>query len=196
MGKHFYSGKLSNGQNIENGGRARKFHDDESGYLRPYLMFDVVGEEDKKNNSIVNEMEIICLEEILGRLMEFPEFLKEIGSIGIITPYLAHKLAIEHRVVNPIRNVLLDNEVVVDCATVDEFQGSERDIIVFSCVRSNGQKNIGFLNDRARINVAITRAKYALWIIGNATFLQEADAMWKALVDDVLERDLLVMQFR
>merc|ERR1719499_426904 len=121
--------------------------------------------------------------------------LQEIESIGIITPYMAHKVALENRVVDPMRKYLKEHGVSVEVNTVDEFQGSERDLIIFSCVRSNGKKNIGFLSDTRRINVAITRAKYALWIIGNATFLQEANATWKSLIDDVLDRDLLELEF-
>lgn len=53
--------------------------------------------------------------------------------------------------------------------TVDSFQGQERDIIIMSCVRSNG---IGFLSDRQRLCVALTRAKHSLILCGNFTAFQ------------------------
>jgi superfamily I DNA and/or RNA helicase len=55
--------------------------------------------------------------------------------------------------------------------TIDSFQGQEKDLILISTVRSNDRKQIGFLMDERRINVSITRAKYAMVIIGNGDTL-------------------------
>ena len=57
--------------------------------------------------------------------------------------------------------------------TVDSFQGKQMDIIIMSCVRATtGGGGIGFVNDVRRLNVAITRAKLALWILGSRATLQ------------------------
>ena len=56
----------------------------------------------------------------------------------------------------------------MDINTVDAFQGREKDIIIFNCVRANNNSNIGFLNDMRRLNVAITRSKNLLIVIGTA----------------------------
>ena len=59
----------------------------------------------------------------------------------------------------------------VEVNTVDGFQGSEKDVIIISCVRSGGN-SIGFLKDSERLNVALTRARKSLVIIGNFKFLK------------------------
>ncbi|EKX44634.1 hypothetical protein GUITHDRAFT_59672, partial [Guillardia theta CCMP2712] len=58
--------------------------------------------------------------------------------------------------------------------TVDSFQGSESDVVLCSCVRSNGGGGCGFLADRRRLNVALTRAKKLLIVVGSASTLKRS----------------------
>lgn len=67
----------------------------------------------------------------------------------------------------------------IKVATVDGFQGQEREVIIFSTVRSNEQKKLGFLSDQRRMNVALTRAKRGLIVIGNRKTLS-SDGKWKS----------------
>lgn len=91
----------------------------------------------------------------------------------------------------------LHSSINPQVSTVDGFQGREVDIVLFSCVRApsansgGGGGGIGFLSDRRRMNVAITRARRSLVVLGNARRLA-SDATWRALVDDAAHRDRLV----
>ncbi len=80
-------------------------------------------------------------------------------DIGIITPYEDQ--------VERLRNLLKDFEGV-EISTVDAFQGREKEVIIISLVRSNRESKIGFLKDVRRLNVALTRAKRKLIVIGNS----------------------------
>jgi ATP-dependent RNA/DNA helicase IGHMBP2 len=90
-------------------------------------------------------------------------------TLGIITPYSAqvdylHKLCEASDILNEIHQFISIN-------TVDAFQGQERDIIAISFVRSNDKGEVGFLSDIRRTNVAMTRAKKRLIMIGDSATL-------------------------
>ena len=92
-------------------------------------------------------------------------FLNENLDIGIISPYRAQTQYLRHLLKHTPFFRLVRKLISVN--TVDGFQGQERDIIVVSMVRSNEKGQIGFLRDLRRMNVAITRARMKLLIIGN-----------------------------
>uniref|UniRef100_A0AAY5KHP1 Senataxin n=1 Tax=Esox lucius TaxID=8010 RepID=A0AAY5KHP1_ESOLU len=80
----------------------------------------------------------------------------------------------------------------VEVDTVDGFQGREMDCIIVSCVRaSHEQGNIGFLGNRQRLNVTITRAKCSLFILGHLRTLRENNE-WGALIKDAATRDVII----
>lgn len=110
--------------------------------------------------------------------------LEERIDFGIITPYRAQvqylrRLLRRDKELKPFRTLLTVN-------TVDGFQGQERDVIIISLVRSNDKGNIGFLTDLRRMNVAITRARMKLIILGDADTLCK-HPFYKALYKYVLE---------
>lgn len=72
----------------------------------------------------------------------------------------------------------------MEIETIDSFQGRQKDVIILSCVRASSGSSVGFVADVRRMNVAITRAKRALWVLGNLSTLQ-ANATWAALIQYV-----------
>lgn len=105
-------------------------------------------------------------------------------SLGVITPYQAQKTAI----VEQLQENFPQGAATVDVNTVDGFQGQERDVIVLSCVRAHHPRGcIGFVADARRLNVAITRARKALFICGHLDSLKDTEE-WRALISDAHER--------
>jgi len=101
------------------------------------------------------------------------------SSIGILTPYLSQLNLIISNVdkyLSPSKNEYGENSRRVDVATIDGFQGREKEIIIFSTVRT---QSVGFLADWRRLNVALTRAKCGLIVIGSRKCLSN-DKNWKA----------------
>nr|XP_048333039.1 uncharacterized protein LOC107434514 isoform X2 [Ziziphus jujuba var. spinosa] len=72
--------------------------------------------------------------------------------------------------------------------TIDGFQGGEEDVIIMSTVRCNGNGSVGFLSNSQRANAGLTRARYCLWILGNAETLIRSGSIWNKLVLDAKKR--------
>ena len=129
----------------------------------------------KDSKSIVNEIEA----EIAVRIAD--DYLNDgvnEEDIGIISPY-ADQVKI------------IQENTPIEVKTVDGFQGREKEIIIISTVRSNDNGNIGFLSDLRRLNVAITRAKRKLIIIGNIDTLI-TNPTYERLIKFCEEENLLV----
>jgi superfamily I DNA and/or RNA helicase len=98
--------------------------------------------------------------------LEYSGKIKSLKNIGIISPYSAQVSVLK----DIMQNKQFADYVVSRTAvnTVDSFQGQERDVIYISLVRSNSEGNIGFLSDIRRMNVAMTRARKKLVVIGDS----------------------------
>jgi len=98
------------------------------------------------------------------------------SQIGVITPYEGQRsyVATYMQLHGSLKKELYKE---VEVASVDAFQGREKDYIILSCVRSNDHQGIGFLNDPRRLNVALTRAKYGTVILGNPKVLSKVSSI-------------------
>ena len=111
------------------------------------------------------------------------------GKIGIITPYKEQKRCISKELVYRFGPSILQ---AIEVSTVDGYQGQEKEVIIFSCVRT-GEKSrgIGFLNDSRRLNVAITRAKCSLFLLGKSSVLLQ-NPLWNSLITDAKGRGMFI----
>ena len=127
---------------------------------------ELVGETYGRINRAEAQLTIDTLQQYFERLGRH-HVLDERLDVGIISPYRAQvqylrRLLRKSSYFKPLRHLISVN-------TVDGFQGQERDIIVISLVRNNDEGQIGFLRDLRRMNVAITRARMKLFIMGDST---------------------------
>lgn len=162
---NFYKGNLETGGSIMERAPLRGCHT-----LVPYQVFDIhEGQESKDPGGsgkllIYNTAEATFVVELCRSLI-----LRNIAetSIGIITPYA--------RQVQHIKDLFRDSNLSrVEVGTVDGYQGREKDVIIFSSVRANPNGDVGFLSVRQRLNVSLTRAKYALYVVCNASTLRKS----------------------
>jgi superfamily I DNA and/or RNA helicase len=136
------------------------------------------------------------------------------SNIGIISPYIAQTRIIRDLITShpEIRQRIISNLGAgrarelerIEVKTVDGFEGREKQVIVFSTVRNNERGEIGFLADRRRLNVGLTRAKRALFLVGSAKTLaaakrtsenpvKGADDVWTKYVHWLEKQNLIVV---
>ena len=143
---------------------------------KPLLWIDTskcdFNEQLNRSQSRMNQEEAKLLMKTLMdyvKMIGMERMLHDEVDFGIISPYkaqvrLLRRYVRNNRMLKPLRKNIAVN-------TVDGFQGQERDVIVMSLVRDNARGDIGFLNDLRRMNVAITRARKKLIVLGNADTL-------------------------
>lgn len=144
---------------------------------------EFVGESYGRINKAEAELSVGKLKDYIQKIGK-ERFLDERIDIGLISPYKAQVQYLRGLIrrdafFKPYRQAITVN-------TVDGFQGQERDVIIISLVRANEEGNIGFLNDLRRMNVAMTRARMKLVIMGDASTLTK-HAFYRKLFDYITE---------
>lgn len=142
--------------------------------LQAILFIDTAGADYEESfvesrKSYINQKEAITIHRLVDHLLT--EGLPQ-DAIGVIAPYRTQ--------VEQLKNLILQNSIEIN--TVDSFQGREKDCIIISLTRSNASQNIGFLAEERRLNVAITRARKKLILIGDSSTLIK-HTIFKELLD-------------
>ncbi|XP_039137511.1 DNA polymerase alpha-associated DNA helicase A isoform X2 [Dioscorea cayenensis subsp. rotundata] len=182
----FYNNQISDGPNVVDKKHTRCFLP--GSMFGPYSFINIeFGNEvaDNLAHSKKNLVEVAVISDIISRLSSECVRTTQRVSVGIICPYTAQVSAIQEKL-GKVYNGHRFFSVRVN--SVDGFQGSEEDIIIFSAVRSNSSGTVGFLYNHQRTNVALTRARHCLWVLGNAPTLSSSGTIWSKLVRDAKYR--------
>ncbi|CDO92256.1 unnamed protein product [Kluyveromyces dobzhanskii CBS 2104] len=185
----FYKGKLRDGSSVQEVNK-REWHNKYP--FGPYKFFDIVTGKQKQNMKTMSytnpEETKVAIELVENLLSSYESKYDFTNRIGIISPYREQMQNMR----NQFRRYFGDQiRSYVDFNTIDGFQGQEKDIIIISCVRADDKSSsVGFLKDFRRMNVALTRAKCSLWILGRHKSLVN-NKLWKHLISDAKERNCL-----
>ena len=207
----FYGGRLVDGNGVPNG---------PLGDLGAYVAFDVAeGYEQRgrfSGQSLSNAAEASLAAVLYMKMLSRSDVSRRV-TVGVVTPY-KDQIAELRRKFEPLIKGRPEARVTpVEFATVDGVQGREFDVVIFSCVRAiqgvdaapvdltdefeymdnaeaaaHSRRMIGFLSDRRRLNVALTRPKRALFVLGNAATLRRADEIWSLFWADAEKRGVAV----
>ncbi|KAF7952535.1 uncharacterized protein EAE97_002032 [Botrytis byssoidea] len=182
--QQFYNSRLIDGDGMAQL-RVQPWH--ASSILGPYRFFDVVGVQSKeaRGHSLINVPELNAAIQLYQRLKTDYRSYDFKGKIGIITTYKAQLNELKRRFGAKFGDEIFEE---IEFNTTDAFQGREREIIIFSCVRAKAAGGIGFLNDIRRMNVGLTRAKSSLWVLGDSRALEQGE-FWNRLIQDAKGRE-------
>lgn len=201
--RYFYEGRLKDDASVQDEHRSKPYHTDAlKPRLGPYAFLDVVEGQERRGGagedaSIFNPHEAELAVTLYKKLKKdysadgvFSEKGKTPGSpfgFGVVTPYKRQLRELRQafdRAGIPFGDVEID--------TVDSYQGREKDVIIFSCVRTGERRGIGFVRDVRRMNVGLTRARSSLIVLGSASALTNGSEDWAELVSDADSRGCLV----
>jgi senataxin len=181
--EYFYDSQLYNGPNLLSACSA-SWHGNKG--FGAYKFFDVsFGREQKTSrNSVQNIDEAIVCAKLVKLLCSTDAGTNFKNKIGIISFYRDQVRSIKKELFKYVDRDLAET---IDVMTVDGFQGQEKDVILLSCVRAGG--GLGFITDTRRMNVALTRAKKTMIVLGHAETLCKSKE-WNALIENSKRRKL------
>jgi DNA polymerase alpha-associated DNA helicase A len=130
----------------------------------------------RSSDSKFNENEAVIVERHVALLVQAG---LDPSAISVISPYQAQ--------VALLSRALKERYVGIECGSVDGFQGRENEVVIVSLVRSNDQREVGFLRDHRRLNVAMTRPKRQLVVVGDSETVSKGSAFlkgWMAYLEE------------
>ncbi|CAL5379006.1 unnamed protein product [Camellia sinensis] len=134
--------------------------------------------------SWMNMVEVAVVLKILQLLHKACKASKQKVSVGVVTPYSAQIAELNQKIGKKYEN---HDSFTVKVKTIDGFQGGEEDVIIISTVRCD--RSIEFISSPQRTNVALTRARHCLWILGNERALSRSKSVWEELICDAKARE-------
>ncbi|GJR39258.1 P-loop containing nucleoside triphosphate hydrolase [Tanacetum coccineum] len=181
--KEFYDKKILDGPNVKERSYKKQFLKGKMYGSYSFIHLAQGEVEFDETKSKKNMVEVAVVIELVTKLHKESITKNQKISVGCITPYKAQVLAIQGKLgdLNGTREAVESN-FSVNVRTVDGFQGCEEDVIIISTVTGKGNGSIGFLSTPQRANVALTRARHCLWILGNGDTLMRSSPIWKRLV--------------
>ena len=155
----------------------------------PLAFIPVDGNElqDEEGSSRSNYAEAAKVLSVVKNLLEAGDLLT--SDVGVITPYNGQVRVLSDLFQQAGGRDIGEPYHGLEIKSVDGYQGREKEVIVFSTVRANDDGEVGFLSDRRRLNVALTRARRGLVIVGHPNTLRH-DGTWNSWLDWVDERNL------
>ena len=169
-GKYIYNNAVGNGENVSHLRPPEGFHWHNG---CPVSFVVSTGLEEKAGNSFVNKREAFVVHELARALFRCGGVKPD--QVGVMASYRPQA--------DLIRRFLPE----VKTGTVDSFQGSEKDLIFLSLVRSS---QLGFVSDDRRLNVALTRARRGLIIVGSRHVLEDSASLWRTWADWMAQEHL------
>lgn len=189
----FYNGRLLCGPNVLDRQYHRAYHFDRLHRFGPLSMLDTsncchVKEARSKGKSSFNEGEVRIILMALVTLFRCYPFEYLSGEVAVLTPYSAQVSLIRQRI--NAEPELRQAGIVV--STVDGIQGREKPFVFLSTVRDGSSGGIGFVKDKRRMNVALTRPQYSMVVVGDARALSSGSEDWSDFVDHCKATNSLV----
>ncbi|KPV73400.1 uncharacterized protein RHOBADRAFT_55149 [Rhodotorula graminis WP1] len=181
----FYQSRLTDGPDMDKK-TLQPWH--ANALFPPYAFYHVQGQEQTgRYHSFTNPIEAATALAMYERLKRDYPSIDFDYRVGIVTPYKGQVGELKRQFRQRFGEDILTK---ISFNTVDGFQGQEKDIIILSCVRGGStDKGVGFLADTRRMNVALTRARSSIWILGDSNKLR-FNQYWGKLVADAEARSM------
>lgn len=185
----FYDGRLIDAKNVLSKSMVQPFHNDSIRRFGPLTFLDTSSRSSREvrsaSGSISNPEEVRVVVSAIVAMIETYSDYDFSNNIAVLSPYREQ--------VARIKRALSQNQSTrnaeIEVNTIDGIQGREKSIVFLSTVRGENGQAIGFLRDERRMNVAITRAKHSVIIVGHSKLLGENSSAWASLISYCREKE-------